>query len=328
LAKSDCIRPIITELEQDVNKAKALALTLESKAHEQNNDQKRIRLNKLDLFLLFMLAMVATWLYYRASIGVHYQWRWADAFELIFTPRSDGSLPYFFQGLLSTVRLSVWGMVLALTLGVALGVARQSNVMLLRVPANAFVQLVRNIPPLVFIFIFYFFISNQLIPLLGLESILRNHHGQINTLQRWLFGSPNLWENLLSGVLCIGLLSSAYVAEVVRSGLSSINRGQWEAANSLGLSTWVKYRYIIAPQVLTVITPALAGQAISLVKDSSSVSLISIQEMTFVGTEMANSSGLIFEIWLIVGLAYLLICFTLSLLFKRLEKRSLRHLCK
>jgi polar amino acid transport system permease protein len=88
----------------------------------------------------------------------------------------------------------------------------------------------------------------------------------------------------------------------------------------------VKYRYVIAPQVLAAVTPALAGQAISLIKDTSIVSLISIQEMTFVGTEIANSSGLIFEIWLIVGLAYLLLCLTLSFIFKRIEKRSLKHL--
>lgn len=64
-----------------------------------------------------------------------------------------------------------------------------------------------------------------------------------------------------------------------------------------------KYRYVIAPQVLTAITPALAGQTISLIKDTSIISLISIQELTFVGSEIANSSGLIFEIWLIVGAA-------------------------
>jgi len=108
----------------------------------------------------------------------------------------------------------------------------------------------------------------------------------------------------------------------------AVPKGQWEAADSLGLSAWVKYRYVIAPQVLASITPALAGQAISLVKDTSIVSLISIQEMTFAGTEIANSSGLIFEIWLLVGLVYFLLCFSLSMLFKRLEKRSLRHLTK
>lgn len=286
----------------------------------------KLRLNKLDLVLLVVLAGACYWLYSRSSAGVNYQWRWQDAISLLFTPRADGSLPYFFQGLISTIRISVWGMVLALGLGTLLGVARQSSLALFRSPASAFVQLIRNIPPLVFVFIFYFFISNQLIPLLGLDGVLREHNGEINGVQQFLFGPANLWENLLSGILCVGLLSSAYVAEVVRSGLANIPQGQWEAADSLGLSTWVKYRYVIAPQVLAAITPALAGQAISLVKDTSIVSLISIQEMTFVGTEMANSSGLIFEIWLIVGFCYLLICLTLSLLFKKLERRSLRHL--
>ncbi|GAL36759.1 amino acid ABC transporter permease protein [Vibrio maritimus] len=74
--------------------------------------------------------------------------------------------------------------------------------------------------------------------------------------------------------------------------------------------------------MLTAVAPALAGQAISLVKDTSIVSLISIQEMTFVGTEMANSSGLIFEIWLIVGLCYFLLCLALSLLFRRFESQQ------
>lgn len=271
---------------------------------------------------------VGYWLYSRSSIGINYQWRWADTINLLFTPRADGSLPYFFQGLITTLRISVWGIILALGLGTLLGVARQSKLSLIRTPATAFVQLVRNIPPLVFVFIFYFFISNQLIPLLGLSDVLRNYRGEIDAVQHLLFGPANLWENLVSGVLCVGLLSSAYVAEVVRSGFNSIAKGQWEAADSLGLSTWVKHRYVIAPQVLTAITPALAGQAISLVKDTSIVSLISIQEVTFVGTEIANSSGLIFEVWLIVGLCYLVICFTLSMLFKKLEQRTLRHLTR
>ncbi|MDR9829373.1 amino acid ABC transporter permease [Vibrio sp. FNV 38] len=290
--------------------------------------KQTVSLNKLDVILLVLVSGFIAWLYYRSSVGVNYHWQWEKAIDLVFTPRADGSLPYFFQGLIATLRLSFWGMLLALILGTLLGIARHSAVMLFRVPANLFVQLVRNIPPLVFIFIFYFFISNQLIPLLGLEETLRGYQTQPNALQLFLFGPISLWENLLSGVLCVGLLSSAYVAEVVRSGLIAIPKGQWEAADSLGLSFWVKYRYIIAPQVLTTITPALAGQAISLVKDTSIVSLISIQEMTFAGTEIANSSGLIFEIWLIVGLVYFVLCFSLSVLFKRLEKRSLKHLIR
>lgn len=286
------------------------------------------RPNWLDMLLLMLVAAGGVWLYQRSVVGIQYHWHWVDAIALVFTPRVDGGLPYFFQGVLSTLRLSAWGMALALVLGTALGVARFSSITLLRIPANAFVQLVRNIPPLVFVFIFYFFISNQLIPLLGLEALLRNHNGDINVVQSTLFGPANLWENLLSGILCIGLLSSAYIAEVVRAGLSGIEKGQWEAADALGLSTFTKYRFIIAPQVLSAITPALAGQAISLVKDSSIVALISIQELTFVGTEIANSSGLIFEIWLLVGLCYLILCLCLSLIFARLEKRANQHLNK
>ncbi|MCG9702780.1 amino acid ABC transporter permease [Vibrio natriegens] len=280
------------------------------------------RFSFLDVVLVAICAIVVFWLYYRSTIGINYIWHWSEAFALLFTPRADDSLPYFFQGLISTLRLSLWGLIFALVLGTLLGLARFSNAVWLRTPANAFIQLVRNIPPLVFVFIFYFFISNQLIPLLGLDSLLRNYQGEPNSLQDVLFGPAQLWENLASGVLCVGLLSSAYIAEVVRAGLQSIEQGQWEAADSLGLSRWIKYRFVIAPQVLKAITPALAGQTISLVKDTSIVSLISIQEMTFVGTEMANSSGYIFEIWLFVGFTYFIVCFGLSLFFRYVEKKS------
>ncbi|TXY14635.1 amino acid ABC transporter permease [Vibrio mimicus] len=286
------------------------------------------RFTLLDGGLLLGIASLIGWLYYRSEVGIHYHWHWREAWTLIFTPRADGSLPYFLQGLGATLRLSLWGMVLALVLGSLIGIARSRKAWFVRLPANAFVQLVRNIPPLVFVFIFYFFISNQLIPLLGLDELLRDHTAEVHPQITWLFGPARLWENLLSGVLCIGLLSSAYIAEIVRAGLANIPQGQWEAADSLGLPTWVKYRYVIAPQVLTAITPALAGQTISLIKDTSIISLISIQELTFVGSEIANSSGLIFEIWLIVGAAYLVLCLTLSMLFKQVEKRSLRHLSR
>ncbi|KYN90855.1 amino acid ABC transporter permease [Vibrio cidicii] len=286
----------------------------------------RYKLSPLDVGLSLLIIALLTWLYHRSSVGIHYQWHWQEALELIFTPRADGSLPYFFQGLLATLRLSFWSMLLALILGTLIGIARTSERSMLRVPANAFVQLIRNIPPLVFVFIFYFFISNQLIPLLGLETLLRNYPATPPAAITWLFGPANLWENLLSGVMCLGLLSSAYIAEIVRAGLRSIAKGQWEAADSLGLSAWVKYRFVIGPQVLASITPALAGQTISLVKETSIVSLISIQELTFVGSEVANSSGFIFEIWLIVGFCYLLLCLTLSTVFKRIELRSLKYL--
>ncbi|MEZ8094178.1 amino acid ABC transporter permease [Photobacterium swingsii] len=284
------------------------------------------KLNKLDITLLALLGAFFAWIAYRSSIGIHYQWDWPRAVELIFTSGKSGELPYFFQGFIATLRLSLWGILFAGILGLLLGLARRSSFTLLRLPAQAYIQLVRNIPPLVFVFIFYFFISSQLVPAIGLADVLRHHDGDISAFQAFLFGPAALWENVFSGVLCVGLISAAYIAEVVRSGIDNIAKGQWEAANSLGLTGWDRFRYVIFPQALTGIVPPLAGQFISLVKDSSIISLISIQELTFVGSEMANSSGLIFEIWLLVGAGYLVLCLGLSILFSHLEARSQRHL--
>lgn len=284
------------------------------------------KLNKLDIFLLIVIGCFLSWLAYRSSIGIHYHWHWRQAFELIFTCSHDGGLPYFIQGIISTIRVSIWGMIFAATFGLLLALANLSSFKIMRLISSSYIQLLRNIPPLVFVFIFYFFISNQLVPLLGLSGIFRHYNGQENALQIILFGHSNLWENLFSGVLCVGLIAAAYIAEIIRSGINTISKGQWEAADSLGLSTYSRFRFVIFPQALTAIVPTLAGQFISIVKDSSIISLISIQELTFTGSEIANSSGFIFEIWLIVGVVYFLLCFSLSLLFSKLEKHSSRHL--
>ena len=286
----------------------------------------RYRIKALDIILVLLFASLAVWLYYRASVALQYHWQWSKALTLIFTPSADGGPPYFFQGLVATLRLSLWGMLFASVIGLLLALAQASHYLLVRQLANAYIQLIRNIPPLVFVFIFYFFIANQLVPMLGLQGLLREHNGNINDLQAMLFGPAMLWENLLSGVLCVGMIAAAYIAEVLRAGVVTIAKGQWEAGQTLGLSRWSQLRYIIAPQVITAVTPALAGQFISLVKDSSIIALISIQELTFVGTEIANSSGMIFEIWLCVGICYLLLCLLLSLAFRYLENASQRHL--
>ncbi|WP_413111666.1 amino acid ABC transporter permease [Thaumasiovibrio sp. DFM-14] len=282
---------------------------------------QRWRPNSLDIVIILGTALFIGWLYHRSSIGINYQWHWKEAIQLIFTPRADGNMPYFVQGLLSTIRLSAWGLVLGTLIGFLIGTARFSRLKGTNMLATCYVMLVRNTPPLVFIFLFYFFISNQLIPLLGLNEWLRQHTNSSSLILTALFGDARLWENLLTGALCISMLSAAYIAEVVRAGLGTIPKGQWEAAKTLGLSRWVTFKEIIFPQLLQNIAPALAGQSISIIKDSSIISLISIQELTFVGSEIANSSGLIFEIWLIVGLCYFVLCFSLSLLFQRLEKK-------
>lgn len=274
---------------------------------------------------MLLLALAGLWLASRIHIGVAYEWHWHDAFALLFTRGPHGEMPYFFSGLLTTLRIALLGMVLALLLGTALGVAAFSRRPFLVLPATLFIQLIRNLPPLVFIFIFYFFIANQLLPASGLSSWLGNI--SIPTWLEVLFGPPARWENLISGTLCVSMISAAFVAEIVRAGLAAIPKGQWEAAHSLGLSPWVRLRHVILPQAMLMMLPPLTGQLIALVKDTAIVSLISVQELTFVGTEMANSSGLVYEIWLLVAAAYLLICLSLFILLSRLEARQGARKC-
>ncbi|WP_421342298.1 amino acid ABC transporter permease [Aeromonas veronii] len=282
-------------------------------------------INWLDGAITLILLLAGLWLASRLHIGVAYQWRWHEAFDLLFTPGPHGELPYFFSGLLTTLRIALLGMVLALLLGTALGVAAFSRRPWLVMPATLFIQLIRNLPPLVFIFIFYFFIANQLLPSSGLSRWLGTV--SLSPWQEALFGPPARWENLISGTLCVGMISAAFVAEIVRAGLAAIPRGQWEAAQSLGLSPWVRLRHVILPQAMLLMLPPLTGQLIALVKDTAIVSLISVQELTFVGTEMANSSGLVYEIWLLVAAAYLFICLSLFVLLSRLEARQGARTC-
>lgn len=285
----------------------------------------KYRPTPLDGILLVLLVLIAGWLWYRSSVGVAYNWDWSRALATVMTPDSDGGTPYFMTGVYTTLRLSLWGALASTVLGVLLGVGRRSSVSGVRMLCGTYIQLVRNIPPLVFIFIFYFFISNQLIPLLGLDGLLRNRSEESGFFQSLLFGPSQLWENLMSGVLCVSFISAAYIAEIVRAGIAAIPKGQWEAAESLGMPTLDRYRFVIFPQALARVVPPLTGQYISLVKDSSIVSLISIQELTFVGAEIANSSGLIFEVWLLVALSYFLLCLILSILLRQVERRVTRH---
>ncbi len=287
--------------------------------------KKRFRPTRLDGFLLVGLVLLAGWLWYRSAIGVAYRWDWAEALATVFASNQAGDTPFFVTGIYATLRLSAWGALLATVLGVLIGVGRYSGVRSVRMFCGTYIQILRNIPALVFIFIFYFFISSQLMPLLGLDILFNRSEEESSVWQRFLFGPPALWENLISGVLCISFISAAFIAEVVRAGLAAIPRGQWEAGESLGIPILDRYRFIIFPQALARVAPPLTGQYISLVKDSSIVSLISIQELTFVGSEIANSSGLLFEVWLLVAFVYFLLCLSLSILLRRVERRVTRH---
>ena len=287
-------------------------------------DRPRV-FGKLDVLLLGILATAAVYVWYRVSDVLVYKWSWGFLPQVLirYDEQSGWWVPnVLLEGLLTTLRVSLWSMLLALVIGVGLGVMATLPRLLPRMIAMTFVGLVRNIPPLVFVFVFYFFISSQIIPALGIDAWARNlgEHGE--WLANIVLGPPELLENLLSGVLCLAMFEAAYVSEIVRAGIRSVPESQSEAARSLGLRPFLVFRLVVLPQALRAVTPPLANQFIMLVKNSAIMSLISVQELTFIGTEISVSTGRRFETWIVVALMYFALCYGLAILFARMERRA------
>lgn len=284
---------------------------------------RKLRFGWLDALILAVVFGLVGYVFYRAQSHFHYNWDWRliPGYFARHDPESGWVLNLLGQGFLATVRLALWGSLLAALIGGVMGVCRVSRSLFLRLISRTYVELIRNVPPLVFIFIFYFFISGQLLPVLDAESRIANAAPETLRVLAFLFGPPDLLPNFLSGLICLALFEGAYVTEIVRAGIEAIPKGQWEGAAALGLHSRYTLAKVILPQAVRAVVPPLAGQFISLIKDSSLISLISIQEMTFTGTELAVSSGRVFEVWLTVAALYFLLCFGLARLFRRLEHR-------
>lgn len=279
----------------------------------------------VDVVIVGVVLAAIGYLYYRVDTVLEYNWSWS--FIPSYLVRWDEeerrwAANIILKGLNATLRLAVWSMLIAAVIGVVMGVMRTSARLLPRLISRTYVELVRNVPPLVFIFIFYFFISGQIMPLLGVSEFVASLSPAEQQWLGWLFGPPELFENVLSGIICLALFEGAYITEIVRAGLQAVAKSQYEAGLSIGLGRLQLLRYIVLPQAMQKVIPPLANQFITLIKDSSIVSLISVQELTFVGTEVAVSTSRVFETWITVAALYFVICYTLSRLFARWERRS------
>ena len=286
--------------------------------------RRRRRLRWLDLLILTLSALTVGYLIYRANAVLVYKWNWSVIPRFLYRYDAEEQrwlANFLMLGFWTTVRLTIWGSILAAVIGLVLGLCRVGGDLFLRMVSRTYIELIRNMPPLVFIFIFYFFISSQIIPLIGIEGWIRDASPSTLALITVLFGDPKLLPEFVSGLICLAMFEAAYVAEIVRGGIQSIGKGQWEAASSLGLSSFDRMRDVILPQAVQRTVPPLASQFISLIKDSSIVSLISIQELTFMASQTVVSSQRVFEVWITVGLLYFGLCFIFSLAFRRLELR-------
>ena len=280
------------------------------------------RISPLDVILSLLLLTLVYYIVHRVSSELAYQWRWELIPQYLFrydTTENGWVLNTLSRGFLNTIRLSVWGTILATLIGVTMGLARISLRPFRRMFGATYVELIRNSPPLVLIFIFYFFVGDQLMPVLGIQQLAESASPSVKAILTVLLASPSALPAFLSALITLSLFEGAYITEIVRAGIQSVETGQWEASAALGLSRRQQLIHIIGPQAVKRILPPLAGQFISTIKDSAIVSVISIQELTFSGMELMASTYLTFEIWITITLLYLILTLSCSLAVGRLE---------
>jgi polar amino acid transport system permease protein len=200
-----------------------------------------------------------------------------------------------------------------------MGLMRTSHSLFNRLVSRTYVESIRNLPPLVLIFIFYYFISDQIIPLLDVEQAVRQASPLVQCLITFGMAPPQLLMPFISATITLAIFEGAYITEIVRAGIESIDKGQWEASRAIGLSRRQQLRLVIFPLVIRRILPPLSGQFVSTIKDSAIVAVISIQDLTFQGMELMASTYLTFEVWITITLMYLALTLPCSMLIQRLE---------
>ena len=283
---------------------------------------RKKKLTALDAAMFLIVAAAGVYLVYRIQAGLQYKWHWNAIPQFLFrfdTVTESWKPNVLILGLLTTIRLSIWATVLATIIGTVMGLLRVSSGLFNRLIGGTYVEIVRNLPPLVLVFIFYFFIGDQILPALGTERLAAGLSESGRSLLKVLFAPPALLVPFLSALVTLAVFEGAYITEIVRSGIQSIETGQWEAAAALGFTKSQQMRHIILPQAVPRILPPLAGQFISTIKDSAIVSVISIQELTFQGLELMATTYFTFEIWITITGLYLMLTLSCSLAVERFE---------
>lgn len=207
------------------------------------------------------------------------------------------SLPLLLRGAWVSLQIAALGCAIGFSLGTLLGLIQSSTSKLGRVFVLMYVTLFRGTPMLVQIACAYF-----ILPQLGLSL-------------------PEFW----TAVIAIGLNSAAYISQIIRSGIASVPKGQIEAARVLGLPKSVITRYIVLPQAVRVVLPALGNEFITLIKDSSLASTIGVMELTKEGNIIRSQTYDAITSYLGVALIYLIMTTTLSIIMNNLEKRMNSH---
>jgi len=234
---------------------------------------------------------------------MNYKWNWGVFFEE--TP--EGGVQYWeliVSGLGWTLAVSALALVIAVLLGVSIGTLRTTDRRWLLQLGNAWVELFRNIPLLVQMFLWYFVIP-ELVP----------------PLKAWIVRADPVHAQFLAAVLCLGLFTSARVAEQVRAGIQSLPCGQRQAAAALGLTTVQAYRCVLLPMALRIVIPPLTSETMNLIKNSSIALTIGLAELTFRARELGEYTFNFFEAFTAATVIYVAVAMAANRVMAWVERR-------
>ena len=244
---------------------------------------------------IILFAIIA-WLIQAGAAAMEYRWQWYRVGPFFYRIIDGEFIPGpLIKGIIVTLQLAAISSVLSILIGTFTAIGRMSNSIAGSAIATVYLEIIRNTPLLVQLFMFYFVLAP-------------------------IFGIDRFW----AGVLCLAAFEGSFAAEIIRGGIQSVDRGQYEAGDATGLSKFDKYRYVIVPQALPLILPPLTGLLISLIKHSAIVSVIAVAELTTEGLNLISDTYMAFEIWFIVAGMYLVLTTSLSVLVNILEVKMNR----
>lgn len=229
---------------------------------------------------------------YNGSKAMGYNWQWYRVPQYLYTFTEDG-----FQwgeisiGLVKTIELSLLAFLLAIAVGLLVAVLRLSGLVIGSAIAVVFLEIVRNTPLLVLLYLFYYVL------------------GPIFDLDRFT-----------ASVLCLAVYHSALISEIFRAAITAVPRGQWEGAASIGMTTMQSYRYVVLPQSIRFMLPPMTGEMVNMIKSSAIVSVIAVAELTTIGRNIISDTYMSFEIWFTIAAVYLVVTVLLSIGASQVER--------
>ena len=249
-----------------------------------------------DASIFAVVAAAVAWAFIWLIGQQNYDWQWFRLWRYVYIVHEGQFYPGpLLRGLVTTLQISAWAIVISAVAGLAIAMMRSSKLITARAVARIYIEIVRNIPILVLLFLVYFVVAPA-------------------------FDLSRFW----AGVLTLAIYEAAFAAEIYRAGIEAVPRGQKEAAASAGLTPLQVMAYVVVPQSLPFILPALTNLMINLIKHSAIVSVIAIFDLTNEGRNVIAETFMVFEVWFLVAALYLVVTTALSILASTIESRTKR----